>query len=191
MKELIYYVDTNDAPTGEVCEKLKAHHKDTKLHAAFSCYVFDAQGKFLCTQRSSRKKVWANVWTNSFCGHPKPGETRESALLRRAQEELGLALTDIRLMIPKYIYKTPEFEGVVEHEFCPIYIARASSEVKHSLNEVENWLWVEWSHYITSVQNSHEPHSKTATTWSWWCKDQLAHINGHSLIREYAGLSTN
>src|SRR5581483_7642642 len=75
-EERIVFVDETGQPTGETGPKLASHTADTKLHLAFSCYVFNLENKlFLFTQRAHVKKVWPDVWTNSVCGHPMPGET--------------------------------------------------------------------------------------------------------------------
>ena len=92
-QELIVYVDENGIPTGETAPKLDAHTLNTRLHAAFSCYIFNDQGEFLVTRRALTKKVWPGVWTNSVCGHPGPGESNESAIIRRAKYELCLLYT--------------------------------------------------------------------------------------------------
>ncbi len=70
MTELVYYVTQDDHPTGETEEKYAAHHANTRLHAAFSVYVFNDKGQLLVTQRAFSKKVWPGVWTNTCCGHP-------------------------------------------------------------------------------------------------------------------------
>lgn len=57
--ENIVFVDQNDKPTGEVAEKYSAHNASTKLHAAFSVYVFNTKGDFLVTKRASTKKSLA------------------------------------------------------------------------------------------------------------------------------------
>lgn len=170
-QELIIFVDENGKPTGEVGPKLESHNADTKLHLAFSCYVFrKSDNKFLVTQRALSKKVWPGVWSNSFCGHPAPGEAIEAAILRRGKFELGLTdLQDIKCVVPKYVYTTPPYNGIVEHEFCPIYVAYVDAEPAPNPDEVEAYEWKTWPEYVQML-------SDEADKMSWWCKDQYQHI---------------
>ncbi len=178
--ELIEFVDDNGVPTGETGAKLESHHNKTKLHAAFSCYVFNDAGKFLVTKRADSKKVWPGVWTNSVCGHPAPGESREDAVIRRLDFELGMTATNIELVLPKYIYTTPPYNGIIEHEFCPVYIAIATSEPEPNPEEVSEYEWVDWDWYVDQCENDSsdysDPSSSDAPKWSWWCKDQLKQL---------------
>lgn len=89
--EQIVFVNEDGTPTGEIGPKLESHNASTRLHRAFSCYILRrSDNKFLVTQRALSKKVWPGVWSNSFCGHPMPGETIEDAIRRRGSFELGL-----------------------------------------------------------------------------------------------------
>lgn len=171
MNELIYYVDEKDNPTGETAPKLEAHTANTRLHAAFSCYIFNNAGEFLVTRRAKNKKVWPGVWTNSVCGHPAPGESRQAAIIRRTQYELGMTIKDLQVILPKYIYKTPPFNGIIEHEYCPVFFAHSSSLPDPNIEEVDAYKWLKWEDYVHQVQND------TDDVWSWWCKDQLKQIN--------------
>ena len=48
---------------------------------------------------------------------------------RRAAFELGLSeLTGLRCVVPRYVYQTPPFNGIVEHEFCPIFTATVDED---------------------------------------------------------------
>lgn len=176
----IYYVDEQDRPTGETEDKLVAHHSATKLHAAFSCYVFNTEGKFLVTQRAKRKKVWPGVWTNSCCGHPEPGENREAAIVRRMQEELGMTVDNIQLILPNYVYKTPPYKGIIEHEYCPLYVAITKDKPTPNPDEVEDYKWVSWDKFVHEASKDRNDYSildtDKAPKWSWWCKDQLKHL---------------
>ncbi len=191
----VYYVDENDNPTGESEEKMAAHTSQTRLHAAFSCYIFNEEGKFLVTKRAAGKKVWPNFWTNSVCGHPAPKEKREDAIIRRAQEELGLTVRDIQVVLPEYTYKTPPYNGIIENEFCPVYVAIATSEVNPNNDEVSDYQWVDWSWYEAQLRDDPQDYTvfaedapddlRDAPTWSWWCKDQLSYLQTSRLFLEY------
>jgi isopentenyl-diphosphate delta-isomerase len=171
MEEQIVFVDETGTPTGETGPKLASHNANTRLHLAFSCYIFrTSDNHFLLTQRALSKKVWPGVWSNSACGHPMPGEALETAIRRRAKYELGLAqLSNLRCVIPKYTYKTPPYKGIVEHEFCPIFIAYTNAEPRPNPAEVEAYQWVTWPQYAQML-------SDHAGNMSYWAKDQFKHL---------------
>jgi isopentenyl-diphosphate delta-isomerase len=178
--EEIVFVNPDGTPTGEVGPKLESHTADTRMHLAFSCYVFNEKGEFLVTQRAHGKKVWPDVWTNSVCGHPAPGEEMVDAIRRRLQYELGMEATDFQVVLPKYTYKTPPYNGIIEHEFCPVYVARATTEPAPNPEEVDDFKWISWDDYIQQAE------ADTADVWSWWCKDQLKQLRDEPLIKLYS-----
>src|SRR5690606_39984945 len=94
---------------------------------AFSCHVVDDHGRLLITRRALEKAAWPGTWTNAFCGHPEPFEHIPDAVVRRARQELGLELKDLRLLLPDFRYRAVDASGIVENEICPVYIARAAS----------------------------------------------------------------
>ncbi len=164
--EEIVFVDRQGRPTGETGPKLASHTGDTKLHLAFSCYVFDDQGRLLMTQRALTKKVWPGVWTNTVCGHPLPEEDMLQAIRRRLQFELGMIADNFAVMLPQYTYKTPLFNGIIENEFCPVYFARSLSDPQPNPEEVAAYKWVKWETFI------HQAKTDVQNELSWWCKDQ-------------------
>ena len=166
-QEFVVYVDKNGVPTGETAPKLDAHTADTRLHLAFSCYIFNDLGQILVTRRALTKKVWPGVWTNSVCGHPAPGEMMFDAIARRADYELGMKIKDIVVMLPNYSYITPPFNGIVENEFCPVHLARMVSMPSPNPDEVDDYKWMDWADFVSELQ------SDTTDTWSFWCKDQV------------------
>lgn len=178
-QDVIVYVDESGNPTGETAPKLDAHNANTRLHSAFSCYIFNDKGQLLVAQRAHGKKVWPDVWTNSVCGHPAPEETREAAIVRRASYELGMTIKDLQLILPSYIYKTPPYKGIIEHEFCPVYVAMADSIVSPNPDEVEDYKWMTWGDYKALLE------ADSSEAWSWWCKDQLKLLNGNELFLSF------
>jgi isopentenyl-diphosphate delta-isomerase len=173
-EERIVFVDEQGKPTGETGPKLASHTADTKLHLAFSCYIFHADTRlFLLTQRAHVKKVWPDVWTNSACGHPMPGETVEAAIHRRSKYELGLdTIQEITLVLPTYRYKTPPYNGIIENEFCPVYVAFVSAEPCPNPDEVEAYRWISWEDYGKLLREE-------ADSMSYWAKDQYPLLVPH------------
>jgi len=144
VEELVVLLDERLRPVG-TAPKAEVHTTTTPLHLAFSCYVFDDSGRLLLSRRAPGKRAWPGVWTNSFCGHPAPGEQMADAVTRRARRELGLGLAELRMVLPDFRYRAVAADGVVENEFCPVWTARAVGEPQPAADEVSEWRWVPWT----------------------------------------------
>ncbi len=140
--EQVVLVDDDGQPIG-VADKVAVHSTETPLHLAFSCHVYDGAGRVLVTRRALSKLTWPGVWTNSFCGHPLPGESMEDALARRAARELGIRITGISVVLPDFRYRAVDASGIVENEICPVYRAETTDAVQPAADEVAEFEWVE------------------------------------------------
>jgi len=143
-QDLVVLLDDDGAPLGDA-PRATVHHTSTPLHLAFSCYVFDRAGRVLLTRRALDKRSWPGVWTNSFCGHPRPDESPRAAVGRRARDELGLALAELTCILPDFRYRAVDAAGVVENEVCPVWFARAASPLDPDPAEVVDHAWVDVS----------------------------------------------
>ncbi|MBX3100428.1 MAG: isopentenyl-diphosphate Delta-isomerase [Salinibacterium sp.] len=139
--EQVVLVDATGSPIG-VADKIAVHTADTALHLAFSCHVYNEDGNVLVTRRAVGKLTWPGVWTNSFCGHPAPGESMEAAIARRADFELGITVTDLRVVLPDFRYRAVDASGIVENEVCPVYRAHTTDAVTPNPDEVAEFEWV-------------------------------------------------
>lgn len=195
--EEIVLVNEQGEPTGERANKQSGHTANTKLHSAFSCYVFNDKGQLLVTKRAASKKVWPGVWTNSVCGHPLPGEDRVDAIVRRLDYELGMKAKKFVVVLPQYSYKTPPHNGIIENEFCPVYVAIAASQPMPNPSEVSDYEWLNWDDFKKAAQADSDDYSwfaikqqslppNDAPKWSWWCKDQLSQLKDQTLVKEYS-----
>jgi isopentenyl-diphosphate delta-isomerase len=140
--EQVVLLDEAGEPIG-AADKSIVHTSDTPLHLAFSCHVFDTAGRVLVTRRALTKLTWPGVWTNSFCGHPAPGETVEEAIARRASAELGITVAEVKLVLPDFRYRAVDASGIVENEICPVYRAVTTDAVVGNPDEVSEWEWVD------------------------------------------------
>ena len=141
--ELVVLLDDAGRTIG-TARKADVHDDATPLHLAFSCYLFDDEGRVLLTRRALHKRAFPGVWTNSFCGHPAPDEPMEDAVIRRARAELGIDVTDLRLVLPDFRYRAVDAGGVVENEVCPVFCARAASPLDADPGEIMDSAWVPW-----------------------------------------------
>ena len=139
--ELVVLLDNDRKPVG-TADKIAVHTTDTPLHLAFSCHLFNTVGEVLITRRALTKRTWPGVWTNSFCGHPAPGEPMEDAVHRRASAELGLAIEGLELALPDFRYRAVDASGIVENEVCPVYRAITTDAVQPNPDEVVEFQWV-------------------------------------------------
>jgi len=124
-------------------DKAGVHTTETPLHQAFSCHLFRDNGEVLVTRRAGGKLTWPGVWTNSFCGHPAPGEDIEDAIRRRAEQELGTEVTEIQPVLPDFRYRAVDASGIVENEICPVFRASIVGEIRPKDSEVSEFAWVQ------------------------------------------------
>ena len=158
-----------------VLPKSEVHTTDTPLHLAFSCYVQDREGRLLVTRRALGKRTWPGVWTNSFCGHPQPGEDMIDAVRRRGADELGIRVTDIRLALPDYRYRAVDASGIVENEVCPVPVAVVDEQPSANPDEVAEWEWVDVDDLLAAVV-------RTPFAFSPWLAEQLPLLRRHGEV---------
>lgn len=144
-------VDESGDPIGTEA-KSQVHHTSTPLHLAFSTHVYNDDGSILVTRRALSKRTWPGVWTNSFCGHPGPGESTVDAINRRADYELGITVRDLTVALPDFRYRAVDFSGIVENEICPVYTARIVGGLSPRQSEVSQWEWVDPVQLVQAVQ---------------------------------------
>ena len=85
----VILTDMHGNPAG-TADVLAAHKGRGMLHKAFSIYIFDeGREKILIQRRSEKKMLWAGIWANSCCSHPRKEESPVAAGERRLSEELG------------------------------------------------------------------------------------------------------
>lgn len=151
-----------------VTPKSTVHHGDTPLHLAFSCHLFDAAGNVLVTRRALDKVTWPGVWTNGCCGHPAPGEPLTDAVRRRIRDELGVEVSDLRLLLPAFRYRA-ERDGVVENEMCPVFAAFVDGPLDPDPAEVAAADWQPWETFREEVLAGTRQVSP-------WCQEQVEQL---------------
>lgn len=142
--EQLILVDQNDNQIG-VGEKL-ATHIEGKLHRAFSVLLLrknNGKIELLLQQRSAKKYHSANLWANTCCGHPRPGENIVVAAKRRLHEELGIGAELVEVGNFHYRAKLAS-TSLVEDEIDHVLIGYVGEvQLNPNPSEVQNTRWVE------------------------------------------------
>jgi len=154
-EDLVELVDEGGRVIGHAA-RATIHHRETPRHRAFSVYLSDAAGRVLLTRRALSKLTWPGVWSNSCCGHPRPGETDVAAIQRRVREELGVDVVDIEVLLPTFGYTAADPHGLVENEHCPVYQAAIADPtvLRPDPDEVMDFQWLSWPDLIKTVESA-------------------------------------
>ena len=138
--EHLILVDEQDQQQG-VADKLTVHQQGL-CHRAFSVFVWRHHDntEILLQQRQWNKYHCGGLWTNTCCGHPRPGESIQDAAQRRLQEEMGLQMQ--LDWCGKFHYVAPFTNGLVENEVDHVFIAQYQGEtIQPNDNEVSDHCW--------------------------------------------------
>lgn len=175
--EQIILVDEYDREMG-CAEKLQAH-VEGRLHRAFSIFIFDSRQRLLLQKRAQTKYHSANLWSNTCCGHPRPGESTQAAAHRRLREEMNF---DCELReVFEFLYKA-EFENkLIEHEYDHVFVGEFNGVPAVNVSEVQAWRWTGFEELTSNAQ-------RFPQDYTYWLKVLIGENAGKaSTIRTFLG----
>lgn len=122
--ELVDVLTDTGAPTGMVKEK-RAVHRDGDWHRAAHVWVVAGDGRVLLQRRAPVKESWPGLWDISVAGHVSAGEGPLEAVIREAEEELGLRIAPGELThLGTLQYSYSLRDDYIENEFHDVYLLR-------------------------------------------------------------------
>ena len=141
-------VNPDDVEQGTV-NRLDAHTGDGIRHRAFTCLVFDPQGRILLAQRAPTKRLWDGHWDGTVASHPAAGQSQEDATEQRLEEELGIRpeqYDDLRVT-DRFEYKRYYPNEGVEWEVCAVLkITLTDTTLDPDPEEIGGRLWADYEH---------------------------------------------
>ncbi|HWK58795.1 MAG TPA: isopentenyl-diphosphate Delta-isomerase [Parapedobacter sp.] len=158
MEDQVILVDEQDRAIGTM-EKLAAH-REGLLHRAISVFIFDDQRRLLLHKRASHKYHSANLWTNTCCSHPAPGEHAMDAAHRRLYEEMGME-ADLAFAFT-FQYRAAFDNGLTEYELDHVFIGHSNCFPAPNPAEVADYRW------LSQSDIEHEVLTRPDTYTAWF-----------------------
>jgi isopentenyl-diphosphate Delta-isomerase len=163
LMERVVLVDEQDRELG-AAEKLSAH-ADGILHRAFSIFVFNSRRQLLLQRRAQSKYHSGGLWSNTCCGHPRPGEPTVLAARRRLREEMNFDC-ELRPAF-EFLYRAQLPNELVEHEYDHVFVGEFDGVVAPDEAEVEAWTW-------TTLDELRRDMCARPDDYTYWLKAALA-----------------
>lgn len=161
MIEQVVLVDEADREIGHM-EKLAAHEAGL-LHRAFSVFVFNTKGELLLQRRADGKYHSPGLWTNTCCGHPRPGEATLQAAGRRLMEEMGLSCGLLEVF--SFRYEKALGRGMHENELDHVMVGISDREPVPDPNEASEVRYVD----RRTLEEELDQHPERFTVWFPLC----------------------
>lgn len=157
IEEKVVLVNDQDEAIG-IENKTQAHLMGM-LHRAFSVFVINSAGKLLVQKRALTKYHSRGLWSNTCCGHPRPGESIESASRRRLREEMGF---DSNLSeVFDFVYRADLEDGLIENEYDHVLVGSFDGQPNPDPTEIAEWRWVD----MATLSMDLEQHPERYTYW--------------------------
>lgn len=153
----VILVDSMDQEIG-VMEKIEAHQKGL-LHRAFSVFVFNSKDELLLQKRALGKYHSEDLWTNTCCSHPAPGESILAAAVRRLEEEMNYTCELWNTF--SFIYKVNLNRDMIEHELDHVVIGKSDEDPVLNPEEASDYKWLS----LLEIQEDMENNPDLYTSW--------------------------
>jgi 16S rRNA (adenine1518-N6/adenine1519-N6)-dimethyltransferase len=135
----ITYVDDKDTVIGQ--GSMQDAWKHGHIHRIVRLFVFNSKGAFLLQKRSMNHANMPGKWDNSAAGHVDAGEEYKAAVLREANEEIGVQDINVR-EICSY-YKDETEGGKYKKRFQKLYETTYEGEIVFDESEVSEVRWID------------------------------------------------
>jgi len=123
-----------------VADKLDAHRDGGILHLAFSILIFNSRDELLLQKRAEHKYHFSGLWSNTCCGHPRPGEDVIGAARRRLREEFGFSVP----LQERHRFRYEAHDrcsGFTERELVHVLVGRFDGIPSPDRQEIGDWRW--------------------------------------------------
>ena len=172
MEELFDVLNEKGEYTGKIETREKCH-KEGLWHKAVALFIINSKGQVLLQKRSSKKKMWPNMWDITGGGHVLAGEFGFQAIIREMKEELGIDLEKNDTTFIGSAISTNIKGDIINNHFNEFYIVNKDvdeSKLKLDPDEVSEVTWVEKNEIIKRVKNNFDGITDKEGCWEYLVK---------------------
>ena len=130
--EMFQLVDRDGNPAGQATRE-ECHGNPLLIHLVVHLHVLDRDGRLLLQKRAMTKDTNPGRWDTSVGGHVRAGEDVHEALMREAQEELGINAAAARFLYG-YLYGS-SFETEFARCYSMVHDGR-TTPLREEIDEV-------------------------------------------------------
>ena len=121
--EYINILNSSGQPTGEIKTKADVH-KEGSWHKTVHAWIINSKKELLIQKRAAHIESHPNKWDISIAGHVSAEDDSAKAVIREAEEELGLCLEkkDFKYLFTTKHSGTQHNGAYINNEFSDVYL---------------------------------------------------------------------
>lgn len=158
---------------GEYINKVESRnkcHKEGLYHKAVAVFIVNSKNQVLLQKRSSKKKMWPNMWDITAGGHVLAGEFGFEAIIREIDEELGIKIDKNDITFIGASTSENVKGDIINKHFNEFYIINKDiniSEITLQLEEVSEVSWFEKEEIMKIIQNDRKGITDKQGCWEY------------------------
>lgn len=95
--------------------------------------ILKKEGRIFLTRRSSTNKIWSGHW-HCVTGSIEPGESPREAIIREAEEEIGIKISDIDLETVVFLREKDYFDPLKKFQALELFFVHHLSDEQQPIN---------------------------------------------------------
>lgn len=161
---------------GEYTENIETRekcHKEGLWHKAVALFIVNSKNQVLLQKRSETKKLWPNMWDITAGGHVLAGEFGFEAIIREADEELGIKIDKQDITFVGSAITTNIKGDIVNNHFNEFYIVNKEvneCELTLKEEEVSDIKWIEKEEIIERIKDNCNGITDKGACWDYLIK---------------------
>lgn len=173
MNEFFDVLNENGEYTNNIASRDECHKKGLWHKAVVVFIISKDNKKVLLQQRSSRKKLWPNLWDITAGGHVLSGELGYQSVIRETKEEVGIDLEKKDLEFIGATVSENVKGDIINRHFNEYFIAHSDINLDDIIlqeEEVQDIRWFDKEEIIRRVNNNYEDLTDKIGCWNYLIK---------------------